>query len=176
MNRKEKYLEQLLGKGFASYVSEKDKQTARAEKYPQGYFKEKKCKHCGKEFIPQAPSEHYCSDFCKRYEYINRYYVRNYKITLGEYLKIAEQQDFKCALCGKENFAMKDIHSGALVVDHNHQTGKIRGLLCHNCNRALGLLQDDLQTVFKIIPYLKGATTISQESTSEANADGKTQL
>lgn len=153
----------------------KQEQTSKPDKYPQGYFKNKTCKVCGKIFTPQAPSEHYCSDFCKRYAHINKYYERNYHISLEEYLNLAEKQKFKCALCGKENFAMKEIHSGALVVDHDHKTGTIRGLLCHNCNRALGLLEDNSLTIKKIIPYLEGATTILKESTSQANGDGKTQ-
>lgn len=151
----------MIGKGLASTLLKKEQQTSNPTKYPQGYFKEKACKLCGHKFTPQAPSEHYCSDFCKRYAYVNKYYERNYHITLDEYLNLAEKQDFKCALCGQMNFAMKDIHSGALVVDHDHQTGKVRGLLCHNCNRALGLLADNKETINKIIPYLEGATTIS---------------
>lgn len=173
---KDEYLQLLLNKGINRTVQTKDQQTAVSDKYPQGYFKAKKCKQCGQVFIPQAPSEHYCSDFCKRFNYLSRYYERNYNMTLDEYLNLAEKQNFKCALCGQENYAMKDIHSGALVVDHNHETGEVRGLLCHNCNRALGLLQDSIHTIDKIIPYLKGATTIPIGSTSEANADGKTEL
>ena len=174
MNREE-YIHLLVTKGITRSVKGKGEQTATADKYPQGYFNKKQCLQCGQEFIPQAPSELYCSDFCKRYNYISRYYERTYNITLEKYLELAEQQDFKCALCGQENFAMNTCHSGVLVVDHNHETGEIRGLLCHNCNRALGLLQDNLQTVSNIIPYLKGATTISKESTPQANGGGKTQ-
>lgn len=50
---------------------------------------------------------------------------------------------------------MKDCSSGALVVDHDHTTGKVRGLLCHNCNRALGLLQDNKSYLQSAINYLK---------------------
>lgn len=162
----------LLEKGLASCIRKKEEQSAKAELYPQGYFKEKICKHCGTPFVPSAPCEHYCSDFCKRYEYVNTYYKRNYKITLDEYLNMAEKQNFKCALCNKENFAMGERHSGVLVVDHDHKTGEIRGLLCHNCNRALGLLHDNLEIIDKIRPYLERVTTIPKGSTPKANVGG----
>lgn len=53
-------------------------------------------------------------------------------------------------------------HKLKLVVDHCHKTGRIRGLLCHNCNRALGLLQDDVGVLRKAIGYLKGVETTSK--------------
>ena len=46
-------------------------------------------------------------------------------------------------------------HTGCLVVDHDHKTGKVRGLLCHNCNRALGLLHDDQELMQKASEYVK---------------------
>lgn len=46
-----------------------------------------------------------------------------------------------------------------LVVDHCHDTGKIRGLLCHNCNRALGLLKDSVHTLESAIDYLEKTGT-----------------
>jgi len=48
-------------------------------------------------------------------------------------------------------------HSMKLVVDHCHEGGQVRGLLCHNCNRALGLLKDDVDTLQKAIDYLGGS-------------------
>lgn len=143
----------------------KSEQTATASKYPQGYFKVKNCKHCGTPFKPKAPSEHYCSDLCKDYSILNNYYKRVYNITLEDYLDMAEQQNFVCVICHKDNFAMGKQHSGALVVDHCHTTNKVRGLLCHNCNRALGLLQDDKEVLMSAITYLERVTTIPKGST-----------
>lgn len=150
MNREE-YLQKVL----YDHNKSKDKQTASPVKYPQGYFNAKKCRHCGKTFIPKAPSELYCSDFCKNYGVTEAYYKRVYGITLKEYLDLAEKQHFVCKLCKKENFAMGRNHSGCLVVDHDHVTGKVRGLLCHNCNRALGLFHDDANLLQKASEYLK---------------------
>lgn len=148
---KEEYLHKLL----YNHNKAKSKQTASPNKYPQGYFKPKRCRNCGKEFIPKAPSEHYCCEYCKKYGEAEVYYKRTYGITVEEYLDMAEKQNFVCALCGKPNFAMGVNHSGCLAVDHDHKTGKVRGLLCHNCNRALGLLHDNPDLLRKASEYVK---------------------
>lgn len=143
----------------------KAEQSACKELYPNGYFHEKACLHCGKLFTPKAPSELYCCDYCKDYGLTEAYYKRVYGLTLQEYLDIAEAQNFQCAICHKENFAMGVNHSGCLVVDHDHQTGAVRGLLCHNCNRALGLLQDSINYLRSAAKYLESVTTIPKGST-----------
>lgn len=162
---KEDYLKQVLQQGVTKHNPKKKQQTANCKKYPQGYFKEKKCRNCDRIFKPKAPSEHYCSDWCKDYAIVNAYYKRNYKITLKDYLILAEKQKFVCAICHKENFAMNKCHSGTLVVDHDHNTGEVRGLLCHNCNRALGLLKDNKDNIQNCLSYLERVTTIPKGST-----------
>lgn len=134
---------------------EKSKQTASPDKYPQGYFKDKQCKNCSASFSPKAPSEHYCSDVCKDTGITNAYLKRNYGITIDYYNRMYTEQHGLCKLCHKEGFTMKDTHKVKLVVDHCHSTGNVRGLLCHNCNRALGLLKDDIDTLERAIEYLK---------------------
>lgn len=148
---REEYLHKLL----YDHNKAKSKQTATPNKYPQGYFKPKKCRHCGKEFTPKAPSEHYCCEYCKQYGEADAYYKRVYGISVEEYLDLAEKQNFVCALCGNPNFAMRNVHSGCLVVDHDHKTGKVRGLLCHNCNRALGLFHANPDLLQKASEYVK---------------------
>jgi hypothetical protein len=59
----------------------------------------------------------------------------------------------------------KERHKLKLVVDHCHSSGEVRGLLCHNCNRALGLLKDSVDSLMRAARYLEGATTISKGST-----------
>ena len=130
-------------------------QTKDASKYPQGYFKIKPCGICSEEFKPHAPSEKYCKDECAQLAAADRYLERNYDITLKEYNKMLDKQSHLCALCHKEGFVMKKSHKVKLVVDHCHTTGEVRGLLCHNCNRALGLLKDNTDTVKRVLEYLK---------------------
>ena len=162
---REEYLAFFLQKGIAKHNAPKAKQTAKPSKYPQGFFHAKNCKLCGTVFHPKAPSELYCSDDCKDYSFVEAYLKRNYNITIQQYLDMAEAQGFTCAICHQENFAMCETHSGALVVDHDHSTGAVRGLLCHNCNRALGLLQDSRENLMNCLSYLERVTTIPQGST-----------
>ena len=69
---------------------------------------------------------------------------------LDEYDFILEKQEGKCAICGaSDNFGRY------LCVDHSHETGKIRGLLCNPCNQALGLLKDNVGILNNAIDYLR---------------------
>jgi hypothetical protein len=129
--------------------------TASPDKYPQGKFRDKECKKCQSLFSPKAPSHLYCSQECADYALSDNYLVRTYNITLQEYLHRLEEQDHKCKICNSEGFLMdKDRHKIKLVVDHDHKTGKVRGLLCHNCNRALGLFQDNPNFLNEAVTYL----------------------
>ena len=75
---------------------------------------------------------------------------RNYGITLQEHQEMYEEQNGCCAICGNEgNGKWKK-----LCVDHCHKTGKVRKLLCHHCNTALGLVGDNVSTLQKMIEYL----------------------
>ena len=118
--------------------------TASPDKYPQQYFKEKECRKCKTMFKPKAPSHLYCSDDCADAALQDAYLKRNYGITYETYLQMLQEQNSKCYLCGSEGFLMdKAKHKLKLVVDHCHETEKVRKLLCHNCNRALGLFKDN---------------------------------
>jgi len=134
---------------------DKKYQTATPDKYPQGYFKDKKCRECGTVFSPIAPSEHYCSDGCKDIGAANAYLKRNYGIILSDYNRMFEEQNGLCKICLKKGFKLKPTQKVLLVVDHCHKTGAVRGLLCHNCNRALGLLKDNVDTLNRCIDYLQ---------------------
>ena len=66
--------------------------------------------------------------------------LRKYGLTLDQYNALLSSQDGKCAICGSTNSGrMSDKH---FCVDHDHQTGQIRGLLCHCCNLAVGHFKD----------------------------------
>lgn len=62
---------------------------------------------------------------------------RNYGITPAQYEQFFSEQDGCCGLCGREAGERK------LHVDHDHESGVVRGLLCVNCNTALGTLGDN---------------------------------
>lgn len=61
----------------------------------------------------------------------------NYGLTLADYDKMFEKQNGVCAVCKQI-----DITGKRLAVDHNHKTGKVRGLLCQKCNIRLGVLEN----------------------------------
>jgi hypothetical protein len=81
---------------------------------------------------------------------------RVFGISLAQYeLKLAEQGGV-CAVCGKPEWVVGQAERvKRLAVDHDHKTGKIRGLLCNNCNRALGMLYDDVSLVLNMAAYLR---------------------
>lgn len=139
--------------------------TASPDKYPQGYFKDKACRWCGTVFAPISPSHLLCSEECKDKASSEAYLKRNYKILRSDYLRLFEAQGGVCKICGSEGFKLNHHSRINLVVDHDHVSGKVRGLLCHNCNRALGLFQENLENLKSAITYLESATTISEEST-----------
>ena len=78
-----------------------------------------------------------------------RRYERTYGITIEEYMAMTEQQQNLCALCGGPP------QKKALAVDHDHDTGRVRELLCLKCNAGLGSFNDDLKVLRKAVAYLE---------------------
>ncbi|EAK2897013.1 hypothetical protein C0959_00155 [Campylobacter coli] len=142
----------FYGKGS---ITNRQKLVDKSNKYPNGYFKDKKCRLCDKEFKPYSPSHHYCSDECTELARADAYYYRNYKISIFQYYDIYMKNNGKCYICNSEGFTLSwNNPTTSLALDHDHKTGKARGMLCHNCNRALGLFNDSLDTLKKAIDYL----------------------
>ena len=80
----------------------------------------------------------------------NRYLERVYDISLEDYNFLLESQNNKCKICKRECSSGK-----SLAVDHNHDTGEVRGLLCKNCNIGLGMFFDNLDFLESAVLYLK---------------------
>ena len=78
-------------------------------------------------------------------------YQNKYGITLDEYNDMLHSQEGCCKICGVHH---TNVHFG-LVVDHNHLTGEVRGLLCGKCNTGIGNLQDDIKILKEAIKYLE---------------------
>lgn len=76
---------------------------------------------------------------------------RNYKLTLKEYDQLFHKQCGYCYICLTHQDKLKK----KLAVDHCHQTGKVRGLLCMKCNTALGKFNDDIYLIERALAYLK---------------------
>jgi polyferredoxin len=84
------------------------------------------------------------------------YKLKKLGITLSEYKKLEKDQDNKCAICKKpETARKKGGFTKKLAVDHCHKSKKIRGLLCMNCNIAIGKFKDSVVLMQFAIEYLK---------------------
>lgn len=84
--------------------------------------------------------------------YRDKNYKRTYGISLEEYNDLLLGQNDCCALCGRH----KSFQKRPLSVDHCHETGVVRGLLCLGCNAGLGMLGDNIEGLERAISYLKG--------------------
>jgi len=76
---------------------------------------------------------------------------RIFGITIDQYEELLKKQNHVCAIC---NNAEQSRKSKTLAVDHCHKTGKVRGLLCSNCNLGIGNLQDSISIIESAIEYL----------------------
>jgi hypothetical protein len=93
----------------------------------------------------------------KKWREEHRYYTKNwhlkknYGITLVQYNEMLIAQNGTCIICKREEIDKNK----SLAVDHDHQTGKVRGLLCRRCNTVLGLLNENPEIFNTFINYLK---------------------
>lgn len=74
---------------------------------------------------------------------------KRYGVSKEEFYNLLDEQNGVCAICFKCNSAGRKLN-----VDHSHETGKVRGLLCANCNTAIGLLKDDKELLVNALNYL----------------------
>jgi hypothetical protein len=105
----------------------------------------------------------------KRRAYARAYYRRNkikwrisdlarkYGLTVEDYERMAGQQSGLCAICSRRPNVAEDSETAILIVDHCHETGRVRGLLCGPCNRGIGHLADDTSRLRAAVEYLGGA-------------------
>jgi hypothetical protein len=90
-------------------------------------------------------------------ERIRKANLKKYGLTLDDYSNLLEKQAYKCKICNIPSVNAPGIGAspGILCVDHDHETNKIRGLLCSRCNTGLGLFFDDISNLENAINYLK---------------------
>lgn len=87
----------------------------------------------------------------------NRRLIKNFGITLEQYVELSEKQHGVCAICLKPESTVHSLSKKvqSLSVDHNHETKQVRGLLCSKCNTALGLLDENPAIAQALIIYLE---------------------
>lgn len=110
-----------------------------------------KCMACKKEYArayraarPNLAVERYWNNPAGERE---RHLVRKYGVSLKEYDRLFALQEGKCGICEKTQ-------ERAFDVDHDHKTGRVRGLLCTSCNRMLGHAGDNPGHLARGIAYL----------------------
>jgi len=120
------------------------------------------CKVCGKMFIPALLHQATCSLKCWCVNYSRRRVNHSrltslrvkYGMTMQDYQDLVKKQDGRCAICGNLPQGRckgdRELH-----VDHDHQSNKIRGLLCMDCNLALGGFHDNAQSLRQAVGYLE---------------------
>lgn len=84
-------------------------------------------------------------EYKRKWNVLHRY--RYYNLSNEEYTSMKLKQNGHCLICDKKH--------DKLNIDHCHANGKVRGLLCSNCNKGLGFFQEDINLLLKAITYLK---------------------
>ena len=138
---------------------------------PKAILSTDSCAGCGAEFVPRRAGRQqlYCSSACRmritsrrrfkellddpvghaeRKRYLRtKHFEKKYGISLDARDAMILGRGSRCDICGD----VADLH-----VDHDHDTDEIRGMLCFNCNVALGYMKDDVVRLQGAIDYLKG--------------------
>jgi hypothetical protein len=166
----------LTGIGFAEYKPPRVPDTLVIGVKMYAELERKRCLQCEKEksldqFRYRKIRKNHES-YCKACEAINnrewyrrnkaklksRDFVRNCKkfgLSIDQYWAMHRQQDGKCDICKQPEVSKRAGAIKNLAIDHCHKSGKIRSLLCHGCNTAIGLLREDLKSAEALLNYLK---------------------
>jgi len=118
------------------------------------------CRRCGEQFPAYHANSKYCTPQCKTANWTEVRRIKRQSQPRIELLPKTEQwvakrelllsqQENKCGLCFTE------LNKTTTVLDHDHQTGKIRAVLCRRCNIGLGYFQDDLAKLQAAVDYVK---------------------
>jgi hypothetical protein len=119
-----------------------------------GRYKDYSCKECKKNLTPAMKAKRkikYGLEYQNTWNKLNptkrkEYALKSlYGLTLEQFKLLSREQNFRCKLCNRKR---------KLVIDHNHKTNKVRGLLCFQCNIMLGLLRDSRRVALRIAEYL----------------------
>ena len=123
-------------------LSEEEKKKRRKDRDKQWY-------NDNIEYAREYRREHYKKNKESRSMQMRAYHFkRKYGITLEEYYAMLEQQNNKCAICGNEETSKRRDTLRLLSVDHDHVTGKVRGLLCNGCNQLIGYFKEDISLLY----------------------------
>ena len=116
------------------------------------------CRSCQSELVikardknPNFYSERYNKRVKRSPDYMKIRRIERYGITVDDYENLLVSQNYCCAICGTHVSKLpKRLH-----IDHDHETGVVRGLLCFKCNYGLGMFNDSINKIQSLIKYLK---------------------
>jgi ribosomal protein L19E len=94
----------------------------------------------------------YYADEGRKRRYEDKRLQREFGISIETYEQMYDAQKGRCGICDKPETSSR---AKKLAVDHCHETGKVRGLLCQRCNRALGLFKDNYRYLEEAVSYLR---------------------
>lgn len=141
-------------------------------------YKMKPCLRCGQLYLPTSSKHKWCPAChiaaVQEQKIINQEHwnhvhpegtltsdnKRRYGLTPEQYHQFLVAQGGKCAICGKDN--IRNGKSIRMCVDHDHKTGKVRGLLCNRCNVEVGYIeffQNTPKKLTKLMDYLNPGTS-----------------
>lgn len=137
------------------------------------------CSYCYKNWVrannrkkatchPERP--HWSAGLCHAcyaHRSERRYLLKMQGLTEESFQKLVEKQNSKCGNCGRA------IDPTNWHLDHDHVTGAARGLLCRQCNNGLGLLGDTIETIERVLNYLKFSPASALINWETVNPDNK---
>lgn len=112
-------------------------------KIPYKKEETKVCLFCEGEFSTKRSIKKFCSSECREQKGL----ALGYGLSCQEYRTLFKRAAGRCEICRREVIRP--------CVDHDHKTGKVRGMICKKCNSALGMFQDDPEVIERAASYLR---------------------
>ena len=113
------------------------------DKWSDKKYVSSRCKPCHQQYKRESPTT-------PKNRKAEKLQLR-YGLTYEQWEKIREQENFSCMICG----ISEEENGRRLDVDHCHNSGKMRGILCNHCNGMLGHSRDNIETLKSAISYLE---------------------
>lgn len=139
-----------ITKALSEFVKNKD----RYQYLCKACKRNKENKRYGREEVKQKYQAYWVR---AKLSHKDRFFKRTYGISLEDYQNLLKQQNNACAICERQESVLdkRTKEPRRLAVDHDHETGTIRGLLCMSCNVGLGKFGDNQETLRKALNYLE---------------------
>lgn len=124
--------------------------TCPPRKVPKSRAREWACEQCRREYYRDYRRRTPRSDNTRA-----AHLRRTYGMTEAQYDAMLAEQGGACAVCGATKPSGPSLHFGRWCIDHDHATGRVRGLLCNTCNLALGAVKDSPEMLDALAAYVR---------------------